>query len=75
MVPRAILQGSNSLAFTLIFMLKLHKDAMAQIKSSQQRVRKAAEECEKLREKLKKAQARLAVEKDRLKKSQENLES
>ncbi|MGA2904836.1 MAG: hypothetical protein ABSD98_13455 [Candidatus Korobacteraceae bacterium] len=36
---------------------------MSDIKSAQQRVRKATEECDKLKEKLKKAQARLAVEK------------
>jgi len=56
-------------------MLKVHKDAMAEIKSAQQRVKKAIEEHEKLKAKLKKAQLRLAIEKDRLKKSQEKLES
>ena len=56
-------------------MLKLHKDAIAEIKSAQQRVKKATEEQDKLKIKLKKAQARLAMEKDRLRKSQEKLES
>ena len=56
-------------------MLKIHKDALAEIKSGQQRVKKAAEEHEKLKAKLKKAQLRLAIEKDRLRKSQEKLES
>jgi len=48
---------------------------MSDIKSAQQRVRKATEECDKLKEKLKKAQARLVVEKQRLRRSQEQLES
>jgi outer membrane protein TolC len=56
-------------------MLKSHKQAMNDIKSAHQRVRKATEERDKLREKLKQAQARLALEKDRLKKSQEILET
>jgi len=56
-------------------MLKVHKDAIAAIKSAQQRVTKAEEEHEKLKAKLKKAQFRLAMEKARLKKSQEKLES
>jgi hypothetical protein len=55
--------------------LKSHKRAIADIKSAQQRVQKATEECDKLKEKLRKAQARLTVEKDRLRKGQENLES
>jgi len=56
-------------------MLKLHKDAIAEIKSGQQRVKKATEERDKLKAKLQKAQVRLALEKDRLRKSQEKLES
>ena len=44
-------------------MLKTHKDAIAEIKSAQQRVTKAEEEHEKLKAKLKKAQFRLAMEK------------
>ena len=48
---------------------------MADIKSAQQRVAKATQERDKLKEKLKKAQARLAAEKERLRKSQEKLES
>jgi rRNA processing protein Krr1/Pno1 len=56
-------------------MLKLHKDAIGEIKSAQQRVKKAQEEQDKLKLKLKKAQARVAVEKERLRKSQEKLES
>ncbi len=56
-------------------MLKSHKQAIAEIKSAQQRVRKAAEECAKLKEKQKLAQTKLAMEKDRLRKSQEKLES
>ncbi len=56
-------------------MLKSHKQAIAGIKSAQQRVRKATEERDKLKEKLKKAQTRLAVERDRLRKSEEMLES
>lgn len=56
-------------------MLKLHKDAIAEIKSAQQRVNKATEEHEKLMVKLRKAKARLAIEKDRLRRSQEKLES
>jgi hypothetical protein len=55
--------------------LKIHKDALAEIKSGQQRVKKATEEHEKLKVKLMKARARLAMEKDRLRKSQEKLES
>ena len=56
-------------------MLKVHKDAIAEIKSAQQRVKKATEECEKLRAKPRKAQSRLAIEKARLRKNQEKLES
>jgi hypothetical protein len=56
-------------------MLQSHKRAMADIKSSQQRVAKATEERDKLKEKLKKAQARLAAEKERLRMSREKLES
>lgn len=56
-------------------MLKSHKEAISEIKSAQQRVRKATEERDKLKEKLKKAQARLAAEKDGLRKSLEKLES
>ncbi len=48
---------------------------MSEIKSGEQRVRKAIEERDKLKEKLKKAQAQLAAEKDRLRKSREKLES
>ncbi len=48
---------------------------MADIKSAQQRVAKATQERDKLKEKLKKAQARLAAEKERLRKSEEKLES
>jgi len=48
---------------------------MADVKSSQQRVAKATEECDKLKEKLKKAQARLATEKEHLRMSREKLES
>ena len=66
------IQGRKSYTYTV---LKSHKHAIADIKSAQQRVRKATEERDKLKEKLKKAQARLAVEKERLRKSQENLES
>ena len=55
-------------------MLKVHKDAIAEIKTAQQRVKKAKEEHDKLTIKMKKAQSRLAVEKDRLRKSQEKLE-
>ena len=60
---------------TLIHMLKTHKEAMAAIKSAQQRVEKALRERDKAKEKLKKAQARLALEKEQLRKSQEKLES
>jgi hypothetical protein len=56
-------------------MLQSHKQAMSAIKSAQQRVKKATEERDKLKEKLKKAQARLAIEKDCLRRSQEKLES
>ena len=56
-------------------MLKSHKQAIGEIKSAEQRVRKALEERDKLKEKLKRAQARVAAEKDRLRKSQEKLES
>jgi hypothetical protein len=56
-------------------MLQSHKRAMAEIKSSQQRVAKATEERDKLKEKLKKAQARLAAEKEHLRMSREKLES
>ena len=56
-------------------MLKLHKDAIAEIKSAQQRLKKATEERDKLKIKLQRAQSRLAMEKDRLRKSQEKLES
>ena len=56
-------------------MLQSHKRAMAEIKSAQQRVAKATEERDKLKEKLKKAQARLAIEKERLRKNQEKLEN
>ena len=56
-------------------MLKLHKEAVSEIKSAQQRVRKATEERDKLKIKLQKAQARLALERDRLRKSQAKLES
>jgi len=56
-------------------MLKVHKDAIAEIKSAQQRVKKAWEEHEKLKAKLKKAQFRLVMEKARLRKSREKLES
>jgi len=55
-------------------MLKVHKDAIAEIKTAQQRVKKAKEEHDKLTIKMKKAQSRLAMEKDRLRKSQEKLE-
>ena len=48
---------------------------MAEIKSAQQRVGKAIEERDKMKEKLRKAQARLVLEKARLRKSQEKLES
>ena len=51
-------------------MLKVHKHAIAEIKSAQQRVEKATEERDKLKGKLKKAQARLAAEKQRLRKNQ-----
>ena len=56
-------------------MLKLHKDALSEIKAGLQRVQKAKEERDKLRLKLKRAQSRLALEQDRLRKSQEKLES
>jgi hypothetical protein len=56
-------------------MLKVHKDAIAEIKSAQQRVKKATEEHDKLKAKLKRAHLRLAIEKDRLRKSQDRLES
>ena len=56
-------------------MLQSHKRAMAEIKSSQQRVGKATEERDKLKEKLKKAQARLTAEKEHLRMSREKLES
>ncbi len=56
-------------------MLQSHKRAMAEIKSSQQRVAKATEERDKLKEKLKKAQASLAAEKEHLRMSREKLES
>jgi aminoglycoside phosphotransferase len=62
-------------ATRILTMLKVHKDAIAEIKSAQQRVQKAKEEHDKLKIKLKKAQSRLATEKDRLRKSQEKLES
>ena len=55
-------------------MLQIHKRALSEIKSAQQRVKKATEERDKMKEKLKKAQARLAEEKERLRKSQEQLE-
>jgi septal ring factor EnvC (AmiA/AmiB activator) len=70
--------GSAMLAgvsFLTGYMLKSHKQAISEIKSAQQRVRKATEERDKLKEKLKKAQMRLASEKDRLRKSQDKLES
>lgn len=60
---------------TLLLMLQTHKRAISEIKSGQQRVKKATEERDKLREKLKKAQARLAEEKERLRKSEAKLES
>jgi len=56
-------------------LLKLHKDAIAEIKSAQQRVKKATEEHDKLKAKLKKAQLRLAMEQYCLRKSQDKLES
>ena len=56
-------------------MLRSHRQAMSEIKRGQQRVAKAREECDKLKEKLKKAQARLAAETQALKRSQEKLES
>ena len=60
---------------TLIRMLRSHKEAMAAIKSAQQRVEKAIRERDKAKEKLKKAQTRLAVEREQLRKSQDKLES
>jgi hypothetical protein len=80
MAPRASCQaehhastaGRKSYTDTV---LKSHKRAIADIKSAQQRVRKATEERDKLKEKLKKAQVRLAIEQERLRRSQENLES
>jgi rRNA processing protein Krr1/Pno1 len=56
-------------------MLKIHKDAMGEIKSARQRVKKAIEERDKLRLKLKQAESRLAMERDRLRRSQDKLES
>jgi|HubBroStandDraft_6_1064221.scaffolds.fasta_scaffold3961224_2 hypothetical protein len=56
-------------------MLRTHKEAVAAIKSAQQRVDKALRERDKQKEKLKKAQARLALEREQLRKSQEKLES
>ncbi len=56
-------------------MLNAHKRALAEIKSGRQRVAKAIEERNKLKEKLKKAEARLAAEKKRLAASEEKLES
>jgi len=56
-------------------MLKLHKDAIAEIKSAQQRVKKATEEHDKLKTRLKRARLRLAMEQDCLRKSQDKLES
>ena len=56
-------------------MLKAHKDAMAAIKSSRQRVEKALRERDKAKEKLKQAQARLNLEREQLRKHQDKLES
>ena len=56
-------------------MLRLHKQALDEIKSARQRVAKATEERDKLRTKLKKAQVRLAVEQGRLRASEEKLET
>ena len=56
-------------------MLKIHKDAISEIKSARQRVKKAKEERDKLKLKLKQAQSRLALEEDRLRRSQAKLEA
>jgi hypothetical protein len=63
-----------ALVYTWI-MLQSHKRAVSAIKSAQQRVKKATEERDKLKQKLKQAQARLATEKEFLRRSQESLES
>jgi len=61
--------------FILLRMLRLHKQAMSEIKSARQRTKKATEERDKLKEKLRKAQKRLAAEKERLRASLAKLES
>jgi predicted nuclease with TOPRIM domain len=69
--------GKNTTAagFILLRMLRLHKQAMSEIKSARQRTKKATEERDKLKEKLRKAQERLAAEKEHLRASLAKLES
>ena len=56
-------------------MLKVHKDAIGEIKSARQRLKKAIEERDKLKLKLEQAESRLKIEKDRLRRSEDKLES
>lgn len=68
--------GRNTTAgFILFRMLRLHKQAMSEIKSARQRTKKATEERDKLKAKLRKAQERLAAEKEHLRASLAKLES
>ena len=68
--------GKNTTAgFILLRMLRLHKQAMSEIKSARQRTKKATEERDTLKEKLRKAQERLAAEKEHLRASLAKLES